>query len=253
MIKKGLIALFVITFLIVVFKAGLLRTSPLLYITNPIKNLFLHVSEHIDKAVSTHFNQREKIYTLEDENQKLKKKALLLSGFANELVALNALSPLNKVYAPRLQRARTLSYAALPDFGKLWIEFDEFNASKMYGLLYNDKTAGIVRASEDNLPLALLNSDPKCSYAVFVGQLNAPGIAMGKNDREMIVRYIPEWMVIKVGDEVRTSGLDGLFYAGLAVGKVTEIRRVHAYKEAIIEPYFKPFQPNFFYVIEKNN
>jgi rod shape-determining protein MreC len=126
----------------------------------------------------------------------------------------------------------------------------------MYGLLYNDKTAGIVRKADGNRnsgePLALLNSDPKCSYAVYVGQFKAPGIAMGKNEREMIVRYIPEWMILKVGDEVVTSGLDGLFYAGLSVGKVTEIHKVHAYKEAIIEPYFKPFHPSFFYVVEKN-
>jgi rod shape-determining protein MreC len=76
---------------------------------------------------------------------------------------------------------------------------------------------------------------------------------MGKSDQEMIVRYIPAWMSVQEGDEVVTNGLDGIFFAGVKVGKVTKVNRLNAYIEAIIKPYYTAFNPDYFYIVESSD
>ena len=84
-----------------------------------------------------------------------------------------------------------------------------------------------------------------------MGKQKAPGIVMGLNDKEMIVKYIPSWMRIKKNDKVITSGLDNIFFRGVKVGVVKEVRTKDAYKEAIVKPYFNSLNPSYFYVIKK--
>jgi len=174
-----------------------------------------------------------------------------MNGFANELVKLGNFKKYDKKYDPNLSVVRVISYAELPYFQKVWLDFDDNNNSKIYGLMYNNTTAGIIAGGEKGSALGLLNGDPKCSYSVYVGKKKAPGIAIGKNDHEMTVKYIPSWMDVKEGEEVMTSGLDGIFFTGIKVGMVTEVRTVHAYKEATVKPYFNSLNPHFLYVIEK--
>ena len=54
---------------------------------------------------------------------------------------------------------------------------------------------------------------------------------------------------IKVGDEVITNGLDGIFFTGLKVGKVVKILNNNQnYKEAIVSPYAKQNIQQYYYV-----
>lgn len=251
MIKKGLVLLFIVVIVVTVFKSGVLSNTPMFYVSNKIKTTYLNIKESIANSIDRHFDQAETIEKLKKENEVLKQETLMLSGFANEIVELGKFKAYEKGYSPKLAVARVTAYAKLPYFQKLWVDFDDYNASKIYGLLYNNKTAGIIAGGEKGSALALLNGDPKCSYAVYVGQQKAPGIVIGKNSREMVVKYIPSWMNIAVGDEVMTSGLDGIFFAGIKVGTVKDVKTVHAYKEAVIEPYFNTLNPSYFYVIEE--
>ena len=129
---------------------------------------------------------------------------------------------------------------------------DEYNSSKMYGLIYKENVAGIV-INKNNRPLALLTSDPKCSISIYVMDKNerAPGIVHGNSDNQLIAEYIPTWIPIHKGDEVITSGLDNIFFAGLKVGVVTEVKLSQGYQQAIIDPYYKTNKPNYFYVIKE--
>jgi rod shape-determining protein MreC len=126
----------------------------------------------------------------------------------------------------------------------------DFNTSKVYGLVSGGVSAGIVTFKHDQ-PMALLNSDYKCSYTVFIGKKRAPGIVHGQNTKEMLVEFIPNWIKLEVGDEVYTSGLDNLFFAGLKVGKVLKITQSQGFQNALIEPYYDVTQPGYFHVIMK--
>ncbi len=251
MIKKGLVLLFVLAIVVTVFKSGVLSNTPMFHVSDQIKKFYLDVKESIGRSIDRHFYQAETIERLTEENERLKEKSLLLNGFAREVVELGGFKGYEKGYDPKLTVVRVTSYAKLPYFQKLWVDYKDYNASKIYGLVYNNMTAGIITGGEGGAALALLNGDPKCSYAVYVGKKRAPGIVIGKNSREMVVKYIPSWMHINEGDEVLTSGLDDIFFAGIKVGKVKSVQTVHAYKEAVIEPYYNMLNPSYFYLIEE--
>ena len=66
-------------------------------------------------------------------------------------------------FEPEVETVRVISYAKLPYFQKLWVDFKDYNSSKIYGLIYNNQAAGIIISGTKNSALALLNGDPKCS------------------------------------------------------------------------------------------
>jgi rod shape-determining protein MreC len=108
--------------------------------------------------------------------------------------------------------------------------------------------AGIV-VPKDTKALALLNSDLKSTYAVYIGNNKAPGIAHGNNDQHLVVSFIPAWFEIRVGDEVITSGLDNIFFKGLKVGRVISISKSQGYQNAVVEQYYKSNEPSYFHII----
>lgn len=136
------------------------------------------------------------------------------------------------------------------DYNKIWLDkFQDFNSSKIYGLIYQGKSAGIV-VSKDDRPFALLQNDPKSIFAVYVGDEKIPGIAHG-NKNGILIKFIPQWLHPKEGDEVYTSGLDGIFFSGISVGKVTKVIEESLYKSVEVEPYAKVTIPSYLYVVTK--
>lgn len=249
--KEFLTVFFIATALLV----GAIRyTSPLheyfLDGLNGIKKVYWSAVESIDETIEEHFNQKETIKYLRKELAKYKEDRLLLQSIANRFNMLLADNQSRLKDHTHVQLARAISYAKFGDRNKVWLEMDDFNTSKIYGLVRNEKSAGIV-VEKLGKPLALLNPDPKSAYAVYVGDAKAPGIARGKKRNEMVVEFIPTWMKIKVGDEVFTSGLDKLFFPGIAVGKVLSFKRSQGFQVATIKPYANTEQLGYFHVIEQ--
>jgi rod shape-determining protein MreC len=65
----------------------------------------------------------------------------------------------------------------------------------------------------------------------------------------MVVKFIPKWHKIKVGDKVVTSGLDNIFFANVPVGIVSKVEMQSAYKVAYIKTYSDVFHPKTFFLI----
>lgn len=224
--------------------------GPFITLVNGIKSTYFNTTTYISEGIEEHFYQQDTIQELREKNKLYEKNHLMMHQFANELNALfdenNSSFKLN----PHVALVRALSYAKFGDTNKVWLQMNDFNTSKIYGLVHQELVAGIV-ISRHNKPLALLNGDVKSSYAVYVGDENAPGIVHGNNGQNLVLDFIPTWMKIKVGDEVITSGLDQLFFKGLKVGKVISISQAQGYQNAIIAPYFDATQPEYFHVIKE--
>ena len=222
--------------------------SPFVSVLNTFKTAYHDSVEGIADAIDEHFGQQETIIEQRARIEELEREHLLLTQLRSEAEEFFKLqrSPLET--APRVELVRTLSYAKFGDTRKVWLEMEDFNSSKVYGLLYNDYAAGIVVGSHHR-PMALLNGDPKSSYAVFVGEHRAPGIVHGNNSDTLIIKFIPTWIPVSKGDEVVTSGLDNLFFRGLKVGKVLSVSLSEGYQSAVIEPYFRADNPSYFHVI----
>ncbi len=218
--------------------------------TNSIVALYSGITTFVKDKIDEHFDQANQISKLRKQNAELERSATLLATFANELNEV--LKDKNaSAYDPRIKLVRTLGYVNISDYNKIYISsFSDYNASKIYGLIHRGRSAGVL-VSQANRPVALLQNDPRSVFAVYIGDKKIPGVAHGKKDG-VIIKFIPQWLDPKVGDEVFTSGLDGIFFSGVPVGQVREVLDENSYKSAVIKPYLKGSTPNFLYVITKD-
>ena len=199
-------------------------------------------------SIQKHFAQSQMIEELQKNLNHCKTQNLYIQQYKHELQNLYKLHNTPITFDPKAQLVRAISYEKFGDMNRLWLEAGEYNSSKVYGLVFGDSVAGIV-IPKDGMPLALLLRDPKSSFAVYIGNTKAPGIAHGNNDENIVVTFIPTWYNIEVGDEVVTSGLDNLFFEGLKVGKVLSISTSQGYKKALVHPYYTQTDLNYFYMI----
>lgn len=241
-----------LTLLLLLFWGSINYTNsfqePLNRFFNLIKSTYFDTLTSLNNSIEEHFFQAQTIEKLKQELQTCKQNTLLLPQYKSELANLYKLTDTNLSFTPKTELVRAISYAKFGDMNRLWIEANEYNASKIYGLVFQDKVAGIV-VPKNGMPLALLLRDPKSSFAVYIGKVQAPGIAHGNNDENIIVTFIPTWYNIEVGDEVVTSGLDNLFFKGFKVGRVLSISTSQGYKKAIVKPYYMQKELGYFYMI----
>ncbi|MCD6172893.1 MAG: rod shape-determining protein MreC [Sulfurimonas sp.] len=232
-----------------------------IYYTNTIQAPFIESLNHLKSSyhqgikftqdsITKHFFQASEITRLTNKLQNHEHNHLVMQQLASEINDLFQANKSNLKTNPKVELVRTISYEEFGNFNRLWIEIEDYNSSKIYGLTYKEIVAGIV-ISKNNHPLALLNKDIKCTYAVHVGSKLAPGIAQGNNEQNIVVKYIPAWFEINEGDEVTTSGLDKIFFKGLKVGKVISTSKSQGFQTAIISPYYKSNNPNYFHMITR--
>ena len=219
-----------------------------------IKSLnYLKISYHqsvkfTQDNINKHFAQAQTISELSEKLQNYENNHLVMQQLASEINDLFSENKSQFKSHPSAQLVRVISYEKFENFNRLWIDIDDYNASKIYGLVYQEMVAGII-IQKNNRPLAILNKDIKCTYAVQIGSFQAPGIALGNNNEDIIIKYIPAWLEVKNGDEVTTSGLDDIFFKGLKVGKVLSVTKSHGFQTAIVKPYYTSNDPSYFHMI----
>ncbi|MCF6172189.1 MAG: rod shape-determining protein MreC [Campylobacteraceae bacterium] len=210
---------------------------------------YLEVRNFIIHKVDEHFSQQKVIIKLREENKKLEKSALLSIAFAgklNDILKDNNMS----TYKPDVKLIQAISYCKLNNYNKIWLDFKDFNKSKIYGLLYQGYGAGIAVEKNSHLQ-GLLLRDPNSIFSVYIGKDKIPGVLQGNRD-DILVKYIPLWMNPKVGDEVITSGMDDIFFQGIRVGKIVKVMEEESSKTAIVKPYVKLNVPSYLHIITKN-
>lgn len=224
--------------------------EPFVSALNSLKSSYHNSIKYTQNTINKHFFQASQIEELKENLAKYENNHLVMQQLASEVTDLYALNHSELTTFPKVQLARTISYEKFGNLNRFWLDMDDYNSSKIYGLIYKELVAGIV-IPKNNKALALLNRDIKCSYAVYVGEQKAPGVAHGNNEENIVIGYIPSWFKIKKGDEVTTSGLDNIFFKGLKVGRVISVTKSQGYQNAIIEPYYNSNEPSYFHIIKK--
>jgi len=250
--NKGLLGFFLVfiaLFLGALYFSNIIQ-APFISTLNKIKINYHNSIEYIQKNIDAHTFQAKHITQLEDKLQKYENNHLVMQQLASEINDLFKENHSKLKTNPKVELTRTISYEKFGDLNRIWLEIDDYNSSKIYGLTYKELVAGIVVA-KNGRPLGLLNKDIKSSYAVYIGTAKAPGIAHGNNGKNLVVKFIPAWFDIEVDDEVITSGLDEIFFKGLKVGRVVSVTKSQGYQNAIIEPYYKANDPNYFHMIKR--
>ncbi len=225
-------------------------TNALLHIINPIKQNYKALTQEIEDKGHSYLFQKENIEKLSKENRILRKRLLEQTHYIKQVKDIYHILPrLSRYPLHNISLASTISYVKLNSFSQIILTRPKgLSEGHLYGLIQGSVAAGIAIVQNGQL-YGYLASDNKCRFAVFVGEEKAPGIAIGKPNNTMIIKFIPKWHNIKQGDKVFTSGLDDIFFADIPVGVVTKVDVQSAYKVAYIKTYANLFHPKVFFLV----
>jgi len=225
-------------------------TDTFLNVINPLKQKYKNFTQNIEDTSQSYIYQKESIERLSKENRILRKRLLKQIHYIEQVRNIyDVLPQLSQLPVDNISITETISYVKLNSFSQIMLTKPKgLEEDKLYGLIQGDVVAGTARVHNNQL-YGYLTSDKKCRFSVFIGDKKAPGIALGSVENEMIVKFIPKWHKIQVGDSVVTSGLDGIFFDDLPVGKVTKVEVQSAYTVAHIKTYSDIFHPKTFFLI----
>ena len=96
---------------------------------------------------------------------------------------------------------------------------------------------GKVLAAYPGSSLGLLINDADSGAGVILGGSRVRGMLRGQGRRECLIDYVEHEVVVKVGEEILTSGEDRIFPKGLLVGRVARIEPGTDFQEIYMEPY----------------
>jgi len=216
--------------------------------TSTVRSAYMQITHSIERGVEEHLFQAKKIEELQNELKLLQKRALECGSDAAKYRSLKRAMGIESDSNATFEIVRPQGYAMVGNFQQLWLDgFKNFNPVRNYGVVRNGYAVGIV-VEKSGRPLMILAGDPECTFAVYIGEARAPGIATGADARRMVVKYIPQWLKLKAGDEVTTSGLDHIFPPGIPVGRVLSTRKMQGFQNAYIELYGDTLHPDFVWV-----
>lgn len=225
-------------------------SDTILGIINPIKQNYQNFTQDLEDKSHSYIFQKESIENLSKENRILRKRLLEQIHYIGQVKNIYEVLPkLSRLPVPNISIVETISYVKLNSFSQIILTKPKgLQNDKLYGLMQGYVAAGIARVHNNQL-YGYLTSDNKCRFSVFVGKSKAPGIALGMGENEMLIKFIPKWHKINVGDTVLTSGLDAIFFANVPVGIVTKIEVQSSYTVAHIKTYSNVFHPKTFFLI----
>lgn len=225
-------------------------TDTLLGAINPIKQSYKNFTQNLEDKSHSYFFQKESIEKLSRENRILRQRLLEQMHYLQEVKNIYKVLPeLSRLPVSSIAIIETISYVKLNSFSQVILTKPKgLVENKLYGIIQNHVVAGIARVKSNQL-YGYLTSDAKCRFSVFIGENKAPGIAMGKETNKMMIKFIPKWHNIQVGDKVYTSGLDDIFFADIPVGIVTKVEIQSSYTVAYIKTYSDIFHPKTFFLI----
>jgi len=225
-------------------------TDTLLGIINPIKQNYQNFTQNLEDKSYSYIFQKESIEKLSKENRILRKRLLEQIHYIEQVKNIYEVLPdLSRLAVPSISIIETISYVKLNSFSQVVLTKPKgLEEDKLYGMIQGSVVAGTARVRNNQL-YGYLTSDEKCRFSVFIGHTKAPGIALGYEKNEMIVKFIPKWHNVQVGEKVITSGLDNIFFADIPVGIVTKVEVQNSYTVAHIKTFSDIFHPKTFFLI----
>ena len=222
----------------------------LLNIINPIKQNYKNFTQGIEDKSHSYIFQKESIEKLSKENRILRKRLLEQMHYLEQVTNIYEILPkLSRLPVHNISITDTISYVKLNSFSRIILTKPKgIIEKKLYGLIQGTVVAGTAEIRSNQL-YGYLTSDDKCRFSVFIGDKKAPGIAIGVDKNKMLIKFIPKWHNVKVGDRVVTSGLDDIFFAKVPVGIVTDVEVQSAYTVAYIKTYSDIYHPKTFFLV----
>lgn len=100
---------------------------------------------------------------------------------------------------------------------------------------------GLVYLVTQHTAHVLLITDPNASVGGRIQRTDSRvvGVCQGRGENEILLTFLPKDADVRVGDVVITSGLGGVFPAGIPIGAVEEVieQRQSGMREARVKPF----------------
>jgi len=164
----------------------------------------------------------DEVDRLKKENEELKQWEWRTKLLERKVVQLRAL--LNAVEEPALAYAtgRVIADARGPFVRSALINIGRRDGLRVgYAVINGDGLVGRTVDAGGSVARVLLLNDLNSHIPVLVGPAGVRGLASGDNSAELQLGFLPEGVTLYPGDEVYTSGSDGVLPRGLRVGVVT--------------------------------
>lgn len=225
----------------------------LLKLNSQVQKIYLNTFIYVHESVNKYFNQLDHIEQLKEQNRLNTQYKLLYEQKSNDYDQLVTYFEKKQSNELSLKEVQVVSYYQMYDYSKVIIQYDDSEENENIKALvtYDGYSAGIV-VNKNQQSIAYLNQSNKCNYTVFIGKNNAPGITSGIDYLgRLVIKYVPIWKKVEIGDEVITSSMDSIFPYGIKVGKVVDINKDENIQEVIVEPYADTVGNRKFYLYEK--
>ena len=172
--------------------------------------------------VRVHRNAVDEIDRLTKENEELKqwqwRTQLLERKVAHLRKLLHAAEEPALVYAS----GRVIADARGPFVRSALVNLGRNDGVRIgYAVINGDGLVGRTVEAGDSVARVLLLNDLNSRIPVLVGPNGARAMALGDNSAELQLDFVEDGATIYAGDEVYTSGSDGVLPRGLRIGAVT--------------------------------
>jgi rod shape-determining protein MreC len=164
----------------------------------------------------------DEVDRLKKENEELRQWEWRTKLLERKVAHLRSL--LNAVEEPALVYAtgRVIADARGPFVRSALINLGRKDGLRVgYAVINGDGLVGRTIDAGGSVARVLLLNDLNSRIPVLVGPAGVRGMALGDNSAELQLDFLPEGSTLYPGDEVYTSGSDGILPRGLRVGTVT--------------------------------
>jgi rod shape-determining protein MreC len=262
LVRNRIFTLVIITLLLMsVLLLSSLPGSPLNFVTTPVSAILKPVQSFFQKtadkvsgffeSISDGMRIRNENQTLRDENASLRSQIAQLEEAGRQYQELkSALSLVDQFDHYQILGARVMTR----EIGT-WFDVFRLDAGTKDGLLVTETASFAVVDANSNLIGRILSADALSAkvlpllhegftVSAKINVVNGPVLRL-RGDYDLkplglcLADQIPANAVIRVGDELVTSGTGGLFPAGIPIGKVVKVidNEARNLREAYVEPY----------------
>ena len=256
MIKKFTLFIIILTIgILYAFNVEKLMQNKLSILNTSIQSIYINFITLINNSINKYITQLDYIDELQTSNENHLKYKVLYDTKTSQMRELDKNTQILKLNQDNFnyEKVKVLSYFKFNDFSRVIIDKKNLDKTKIYSLItFDGYSAGIV-LNKNDIPIAYLNNNERCNYTVFIGEEKVPGITSGiTNEGKILIKYVPIWQKVTIGDEVITSSMDSIFPFGIKVGKVTDISIQDNIQEILIKPYANTLGNRDYYLYDNS-
>ena len=194
-----------------------------LHTSNVLAGTFFHWSNSILK----YFNLSDVNASLALENSQLKERLFYLEG---QISLLNSEGHVSSLDSSKYSLITAKVIQATTNFRKNYLTLDKGASDGLkigMGVISNQGVVGIVSSvsSHFSVVLPIINDKSRISVQVE-GKSHSGTLKWHKSDiRYAVLDEVPLYVLIEIGDKVKTSGYSSVYPEGITVGQVEEVKK----------------------------